>query len=225
MVIALYVIALAMIVGGAAAAVQGYGIVLNERGWSMLIAGTVAAAGGCVLLGVAVVATRLRGIERELTRLRERSGRLENLSAVPPPPPVATSPTQDGSARPAPAFAGEEGGRSSPASADEKTETTKAESAEIAVLKAADVIPEPAPALAPAAPATAEGPMAPDEKPAESRTVVGTYSSGGNTYVMFADGSIEADTPSGLFRFQNLDELKEFIAAGGEEGTPPPRAA
>jgi hypothetical protein len=33
---------------------------------------------------------------------------------------------------------------------------------------------------------------------------------------MFSDGSIEAQTPSGTFRFQSLDELKEFIAAGGE---------
>jgi hypothetical protein len=37
--------------------------------------------------------------------------------------------------------------------------------------------------------------------------------------VMFSDGSIEAQTPSGVFRFKSLDELKEFIAAGGE-GSP-----
>jgi hypothetical protein len=47
-------------------------------------------------------------------------------------------------------------------------------------------------------------------------TVIGTYNSGDNKYVMFSDGSIEAQTPSGVFRFQSLDELKEFIAAGGE---------
>jgi hypothetical protein len=49
--------------------------------------------------------------------------------------------------------------------------------------------------------------------------VVGTYNSGDNKYVMFSDGSIEAQTPSGVFRFKSLDELKEFIAAGGE-GSP-----
>jgi hypothetical protein len=47
---------------------------------------------------------------------------------------------------------------------------------------------------------------------------VGTYNSGGNAYVMFSDGSIEADTPSGHYRFKSLDELKDFIASGGEEG-------
>jgi hypothetical protein len=34
---------------------------------------------------------------------------------------------------------------------------------------------------------------------------------------MYSDGSIEADTPSGRYTFQSLDELKDFIAAGGEQ--------
>jgi hypothetical protein len=54
--------------------------------------------------------------------------------------------------------------------------------------------------------------------------VVGTYNSGGNAYVMFSDGSIEADTPSGRYRFKSLDELKEFIANGGEDGLGATRA-
>lgn len=49
--------------------------------------------------------------------------------------------------------------------------------------------------------------------------VVGRHSSGGNTYVMFADGSIEAETPQGRFTFGSLDELKAFVNAGGEGGT------
>ncbi len=55
--------------------------------------------------------------------------------------------------------------------------------------------------------------------PAVKSTVIGTYTSGGNRYVMFADGSIEAETPDGTFTFSSLDELKEFIAAGGESGS------
>jgi hypothetical protein len=52
--------------------------------------------------------------------------------------------------------------------------------------------------------------------------VIGTYTSGDNRYVMFADGSIEADTPHGTFRFGSLDELKSFIASGDE---PPSESA
>jgi hypothetical protein len=50
--------------------------------------------------------------------------------------------------------------------------------------------------------------------------VIGTYASGSNNYVMFSDGSIEADTPAGVFRFASLEELKEFIASGGENLQP-----
>jgi hypothetical protein len=58
---------------------------------------------------------------------------------------------------------------------------------------------------------------APEET--DAATIIGTYNSGDNRYVMFSDGSIEAQTPRGVFRFQSLDELKEFIAAGGEGGS------
>ena len=54
---------------------------------------------------------------------------------------------------------------------------------------------------------------------AETRTVVGRYASGGNTYVMFENGSIEAETPQGRFTFASLDELKAFVDGGGESGT------
>ncbi|WP_430911000.1 hypothetical protein [Methylobacterium sp. sgz302541] len=58
----------------------------------------------------------------------------------------------------------------------------------------------------------------PDRKPepAPAREVVGTYASGGNTYVMYSDGAIEAETPRGRFSFGSLDELKAFVEAGGE---------
>ncbi|MHB2211253.1 hypothetical protein [Methylobacterium sp. CM6257] len=65
-----------------------------------------------------------------------------------------------------------------------------------------DTAPEPEPAPEPAA-----------------RNVVGRYASGGNTYVMFEDGSIEAETPQGRFTFASLDELKAFVDGGGESGT------
>lgn len=55
-----------------------------------------------------------------------------------------------------------------------------------------------------------------EEADAAGRTVIGTYNSGDNTYVMFSDGSIEAQTPKGVFHFKSLDELKAFIASGGE---------
>jgi len=49
------------------------------------------------------------------------------------------------------------------------------------------------------------------------RSLVGTYESGGNVYTMYSDGSIDAQTPSGNFHVSSLDELKNFIAEGGED--------
>ncbi|MET3691005.1 hypothetical protein [Methylobacterium goesingense] len=69
----------------------------------------------------------------------------------------------------------------------------------------------------PVAPAPVEAPQAEPEPPAEpERQVVGTYASGGNTYVMFSTGVIEAETPRGRYTFASLDELKAFVEAGGE---------
>ncbi|MGU3465231.1 hypothetical protein ACLBXO_10290 [Methylobacterium sp. C33D] len=75
---------------------------------------------------------------------------------------------------------------------------------------------EEAPALRPSLDTPPEPEPAPQAAP---RTVVGRYASGGNTYVMFEDGSIEAETPQGRFTFASLDELKAFVDGGGESGT------
>lgn len=79
---------------------------------------------------------------------------------------------------------------------------------------------EPTPEPEAAAPAPQE-PVPPEGEPepaaSEERHAVGSYASGANTYVMFSDGSIEADTPRGRFTFGSLDELKSFVNAGGEE--------
>ncbi|WP_046863725.1 hypothetical protein [Microvirga massiliensis] len=82
----------------------------------------------------------------------------------------------------------------------------------------------PSPPAGPADEETTSGTSGSGEPPSEERIspVIGTYTSGDNRYVMFADGSIEADTPHGTFRFGSLDELKSFIASGGE---PPSESA
>lgn len=100
-------------------------------------------------------------------------------------------------------------------------ETVKAEAADDLFVPShpAEDKPEPVPALGSAGD---EAPLRSslDEAPAAApeRTVVGRYSSGGNTYLMFDDGTIEADTPNGRFNFASLDELKAFVDGGGEAG-------
>jgi hypothetical protein len=201
MVVALYLIALAMIGAGAACVAYGYGIILNERGWTMVISGSVVASAGLVLVGLAVTAGRVKRLQQEFAALRDNLGRAgAGVPTRPVPPPAAEAAAP--AVRPPPPRAA---GRDEPE--------------EHAVLKAADAIPEPAPAAPGSALAAPGGDAASvAESGAEpSRTVIGTYSSGGNAYVMYADGAIEADTPTGRYTFQSLEELKEFIAAGGEQ--------
>ena len=209
MVVALVVLGLAMVAGGVASVLFGWEIVLLERGWTMVISGTVAAAGGAVLFGLAAVVARLGKVRSELSLIRERLDRREVdfappvESAVPavaplpmggeaapfdlalPPLPEFMRPAVDTQEPPLPVA-------EVPASLDEDNELLV--------------------------------PLGEETKPREPRapgspppTIVGTYKSGDNRYVMYADGSIEADTPQGVFHFDSLDELKDFIASAGEE--------
>ena len=43
--------------------------------------------------------------------------------------------------------------------------------------------------------------------------VLGAHEFGGNRYVMYTDGSVEAETPDGSFRFSSLDELQAALAS------------
>jgi hypothetical protein len=43
-------------------------------------------------------------------------------------------------------------------------------------------------------------------------TLVGHYSAGGANYKIFSDGSIEAETETGAFRFDSMDDFKAFLA-------------
>ncbi len=45
----------------------------------------------------------------------------------------------------------------------------------------------------------------------DARVAIGRYESDGTAYVMFADGSIEASSERGVFRFRSMSELKSFM--------------
>ncbi len=64
----------------------------------------------------------------------------------------------------------------------------------------------------------AEPPRAPGEiehaieTPEAPPGLVGRYSSGGANYMIFADGSIEAETQEGTFKFPSMGDFKDFLA-------------
>ncbi|WP_230531892.1 hypothetical protein [Microvirga roseola] len=296
MIIALFALALAMIVGGLLTAFFGWDIVLIERGWTMVIAGTFSAASGALLLGIAAAIRKLGQIHEALARLQTLpsgqgvsaataataglslaalAGGLENEEEAerrdedqatlplfadedrseggiadrePAERPAPTEPRAFPTRRPFETERSEE-----QASLEARVpgfllaERTRETEVEVRVENADDSLYETEPAaresesqveageedraeeVTPAAwPEASDTPEAPadeaeeaeaDLEEASSATVIGTYNSGDNRYVMFSDGSIEAETPRGNFRFRSLDELKEFIASGGESGS------
>jgi hypothetical protein len=49
------------------------------------------------------------------------------------------------------------------------------------------------------------------EPPIAEPAIIGRYEAEGTSYLMFADGSIEAQSAAGIFRFASMAELKAFI--------------
>jgi hypothetical protein len=216
-----------MVLGGAAAAIHGHGIIMVERGWTLVIAGSIVASSGAILAGLAHLSQRIAAIQRDTDRLRERFGRLDPASL--PAPPNASSTTLD----PAPRGPLDLPGTPPDVTPEPRRDTPAPAAPEPRSPSRVRPTIEGAPA-----PVLSDVPLRgtttsvdrPEQRPAPSdaaepspdlavnATVVGTYDSGGNHYVMFSDGSIEAETPNGVFRFGSLDELKDFIASGGESG-------
>ncbi len=55
------------------------------------------------------------------------------------------------------------------------------------------------------------------ETPERPPTLIGRYTSGGANYMIFSDGSIEAETDEGAFTFASMGEFKKFLLDRGAE--------
>ena len=56
------------------------------------------------------------------------------------------------------------------------------------------------------------GEVEPEAEPPGPPALVGRYSAGGADYRIFSDGSIEAETMEGRFKFASMGEFKRFIS-------------
>ncbi|MFC6788690.1 hypothetical protein ACFQE0_03060 [Methylobacterium komagatae] len=248
MIAALFALAAAMLIAGVAAIVEGFPYVRLESGMAMVYGGAVVASSGVLLFGLGVVATWLRRIETAIrenpARPADEAVELGEPALMPAPeaPGASFVPTMTGHASdrqriepslilppqtltaepelplpgltppviapvaevPPPAEIKAQDAKSEPRLAEEDDLFVPGQS------EPAKSVPESEPALRSSLDA------APETK--VERTVVGRYSSGGNTYMMYDNGSIEADTPNGRFTFASLEELKAFVDGGGEVG-------
>lgn len=227
MVLPLYVLAGVMVAGGLLAMYSGSDIIVMERGWTMVISGSVMAASGTLLAGIATAVSRLEALRGEFERFSDRLARSEAPSfSLPPEAAAETVPPLDRRSAPPLTVAP---GMTEHRDLDIAPEPILAPlaSAETQPERGADAASEPIEALLQADARISESEAPPEPTPEDEAeeppppTVVGTYNSGGNFYIMYSDGSIEAETPAGKFSFDSLEELKDFIAAGGDR----PKAA
>ncbi len=58
------------------------------------------------------------------------------------------------------------------------------------------------------------------ETPEAAPNLVGRYSSGGANYLIFTDGSIEAETDEGTFKFASMGDFKQYLADRRDRAQP-----
>ncbi|HTO80469.1 MAG TPA: hypothetical protein VMJ31_11905 [Methylocystis sp.] len=211
---ALTFLGFALSLGGAAAMLRGWDIVQVERGWSLFIGGAAALSGGAVVIALAEVVARLdrllaagpaaraqapateASVEREPAPQIERRAATASRAAPPPPPeprPAAehveqsVAPEPPIEARPAPA-----------------------PTAPLAPPAPLRVRREEAPATEP--PARPRPQDAPPLVEAGEPREIERYQSGGLTYVMYSDGSVELRSDTGAQRFSSIEELRAVLA-------------
>ena len=209
--VALTLIGFALAAGGAAAMLRGWDTVQVERGWSLFIGGTASLSGGAVVIALAEVVARLDRllasgvplasaqapavedpVQRETALQTERRAAPAPKTAPPPPPELRT------------------------------TATTSEES--LAPHPPEEARPAPSAPLAPPAPLHVQREEAqPPEPPAKPQAAppppeaagpreIERYQSGGLTYVMYSDGSVELRSDTGAQRFSSIEELRAVLA-------------
>jgi hypothetical protein len=84
MIIALAILSVLMTACGAVALVNGWDVVLTERGWSQVIAGATGLSAGVVLIGLTCVVAELKRLRREITAVMDTPD--DDLSLAPANP-------------------------------------------------------------------------------------------------------------------------------------------
>jgi hypothetical protein len=212
--ILVFLLGLVLFAAGLFSGYMSLDLVPTGPGLVYAFAGAVGVVGAIVVFALGVVAVR---VGRMTTALRENAAALANLAAAPQSraehaiePPLA-------------------------AAAAYKSEALEAHALEEPVRETEPVSEEPhAPAgEEPRTEGEAEGVQEQMEEPVnENRaghlptfgeieraietpeappTLIGRYTSGGANYMIFSDGSIEAETDEGAFKFASMGDFKQFL--------------
>jgi hypothetical protein len=181
-----FVLSLILLIAAAASGYQSLDLLPTGIGVLYALAGAVAACGAVLTFAVAVLIRRIDA----LTKLMRQSAAPAHLDMTPS---SETSPAEEVSAAP-PAIEARasESLDEAPAAEDERPINLN-RTGHLPSLETVDTVLE-----------TPEEPQAPP-------SLIGSYSSAGTNYKIFADGSIEAETSEGTFKFASMAEFKRHL--------------
>jgi hypothetical protein len=188
---------------GGAGLAASYDLLTTELGLLYATCGAVALSGGFIVIAIGLLIRRVDALRRTILRGNEQaqSGRME---------PVAAPALANGEPM---VFAGAGAGAAREAPVPEVAEPAMTLAPAIALDDPGEreiaAINENRKGRLPSLEAIEQGAQEPVGPP----TLIGRYSAGGANYSIFSDGSIEAETDQGAFKFGSMTEFKAFIAA------------
>jgi hypothetical protein len=197
MAILTFALGLLLVVGGLGGLLASLNLVPTEIGLTYALCGTLALCAGVVTLAIGALIAQLKMLAASAAA---QGGETAQVATAPIEEPVAPS-------EPEPQVAEDEA--IEPAAAEAQPEPSDAEAN-------ASFDEEPInenrtghlPSMA-----TIERVLV---EPETEPTLVGHYSSGGANYKIFSDGSIEAETEGGAFKFASMADFKAYLA--GDRG-------
>ena len=205
MTIVTFVLGLVLIAAGAGGLVASYDLLPTELGLLYACCGAILVSGGVVTVAIGVAVLRLEA----LTQMVHFVAAVDDL---PDEVEVAEAlHTEDHTAHEPDA---------APAELEPPAQEGDAPAVELQPVDAHGAAAEPVEETLTEAPveagAAAGAPAVADLEQAIAAaappTLVGHYSAGGANYKIFSDGSIEAETDGGAFRFASMDDFKAYLA-------------
>ena len=203
MTIVTFVLGIVLVAVGAGGLAASFNLLPTEIGLLYAACGAIFVCGGAVTIALGVVVLRLEALTRVVRFAAAVDGLPEEAEALAAAPHAEDEPThepaetmveaeaEEGEALPEETLLEEHAASvEAPAAAEEPVEDGRA---------------LPAPSVAELEQAIAANVAAP--------TLVGHYSAGGANYKIFSDGSIEAETAGGAFRFASMAEFKAYLAS------------
>jgi len=182
-----FVLALILGIAGAGGLLASLSLAPTEMGILYATIGTIAVAAGCIVAAIGALIVRIDALAPPATASPAPP---EPIVAEPVAPVVAPEPAPP-AARPAPEVAPTETAQAEAAPEEEDEPVNENRAGHLPSLHEVEETlahPEPPPKL------------------------VGRYSAGGAHYMIFADGTIEAETDEGQFKFSSMSEFKAYIA-------------